>query len=592
MARWVRIGLIAGVVCLFVSVIGMVQRFNDRNVLGDAVTLGYVLLGVALALGGYLAGRPQAAPGETAEAAPARIVGMGAGAGLLGGALLAGLIVLTTLVNVRAVFVNVTPPLIDILSFGQGTALGSVLITAFGTILGAAGAGLWLLRARWRRLLVMSLVWVLGVSLLEPFFRVALLGLGDRTGGEVFDSVARFLYSGGGLTWAGAALVFAVAVAVPVLWSRRARLRAEEPDEGERPRPRVDRRTVILIVVALFLILLPTLVGSVLSNILTTVGLFMLMGIGLNIVVGYAGLLDLGYVAFFAVGAYTAALLTGGTTVESATQSTVTSVAHLSFWVALPIVMIVTGLAGVLVGAPVLRLRGDYLAIVTLGFGEIARILAASDWLRPSLGGGSGITRIPDPSPFGFSFRDPKVTYYVIALLCLIAIYVSWRLVSSRTGRAWSAMREDEQVAEAMGVSIVGYKLRAFTTGAVLGGLAGAIFAARIGSVFPVSFDVQVSITVLALIILGGIGSLPGVVVGALVLVGLPELLREFGEFRLLIYGAVLVAVMILRPAGLIPNVRRSRELQEDERAQDAWAQQESGPDLAPAGAAERGEGS
>jgi branched-chain amino acid transport system permease protein len=322
------------------------------------------------------------------------------------------------------------------------------------------------------------------------------------------------------------------------------------------------------------------------SNILATVGLFMLMGIGLNIVVGYAGLLDLGYVAFFAVGAYSAALLTGGTTVESATESTVTSVAHLSFWVALPIVMIITGLAGVLVGAPVLRLRGDYLAIVTLGFGEIARVLAASDWLRPSLGGGSGITRIPDPNPFGFSFRDPKITYYVLAAMCLIAIYVSWRLVGSRTGRAWSAMREDEQVAEAMGVSIVGYKLRAFTTGAVLGGLAGAVFAARIGSVFPVSFDVQVSITVLALIILGGIGSLPGVVVGALVLVGLPELLREFGEFRLLIYGAVLVGVMILRPAGLIPNVRRSRELQEEERAQDAWAREvEAEAELAPAGA-------
>jgi branched-chain amino acid transport system permease protein len=292
------------------------------------------------------------------------------------------------------------------------------------------------------------------------------------------------------------------------------------------------------------------------------------MGIGLNIVVGYAGLLDLGYVAFFAVGAYSTAVLTAGANSGSSLHP------GLSYFESIPVVIVIAVLAGLLIGGPVLRLRGDYLALVTLGFGEIARVLVTSDWLKPFLGGAPGLIGVPAPRIGGSSLRDPQAFYYLALAFCGIAIFVSWRLANSRVGRAWNAMREDEQVAEAMGISTVKYKLLAFGTGAALGSLSGSLFAIQIGSLSPASFTILVSITALAVIILGGIGSLPGVVLGALVLIGLPGFLTEFQDYQLLIYGAVLVGIMVLRPQGLIPNVRRMRELQDEERAQDQWFQQ------------------
>jgi branched-chain amino acid transport system permease protein len=288
------------------------------------------------------------------------------------------------------------------------------------------------------------------------------------------------------------------------------------------------------------------------------------MGLGLNIVVGYAGLLDLGYVAFFAVGAY----MTGVLTATGDSGSSLHPQLH--FLVAIPLVMLAAAFTGVLIGAPVLRLRGDYLAIVTLGFGEIARVLAVSDLLKKYLGGPLGLYHIPQHF-LGVGFNDPEKFFYLVMAFVLLALYVSWRLARSRIGRAWNAMREDEQVAEAMGISTVKYKLLAFAMGAAIGCLSGSLFAVQIGSLEPNGFNIIISITALAVIILGGMGSIPGVVVGALVLIGIPNLLDEFEAYRLLIYGAVLVGVMILRPQGLIPNVRRSRELLEEERDQDQW---------------------
>jgi branched-chain amino acid transport system permease protein len=173
----------------------------------------------------------------------------------------------------------------------------------------------------------------------------------------------------------------------------------------------------------------------------------------------------------------------------------------------------------------------------------------------------------------GLNFQDnPQHFYYLALAFVVLALFISWRLAGSRIGRAWNAMREDEQVAEAMGVSTIRFKLLAFALGGAIGSLGGALFAVSIGSLSPASFEILVSITALAVVILGGLGSLPGVIVGALVLIGLPGLLREFEEYRALIYGGALVAIMILRPQGLIPNVRRSRELHEEEVEQDAWA--------------------
>ena len=194
-------------------------------------------------------------------------------------------------------------------------------------------------------------------------------------------------------------------------------------------------------------------------------------------------------------------------------------------------------------------MRGDYLAIVTLGFGEIIRVLVRSDLLKPVIGGAQGILKIGQPVvPIYGGLVSPENYYYLIAAGCVLALFVSTRLRDTRPGRRWMAMREDEDVAEAIGIHLVNSKLLAFAFGAAMGGLAGGIFASQLNSIFPTSFELLVSIQVLSLIIVGGIGSLPGVFVGSAVLIGLPELLREFTEYRQLIYGALLIAMMVLKP--------------------------------------------
>jgi branched-chain amino acid transport system permease protein len=293
------------------------------------------------------------------------------------------------------------------------------------------------------------------------------------------------------------------------------------------------------------------------------VGLYVLLGLGLNIVVGFAGLLDLGYVAFFAIGSYTVAILT----------SPELGFFDWNFWQALPLAVLFGTLAGVMLGIPVLKMRGDYLAITTLGFGEIIRILVLSDFLRPWLGGAQGIAQIPKAKVAGFEFAGPEEIYYLILAGCLLVGFISWRLRDSRLGRAWMAVREDEDVAQAMGIDLVATKLLAFATGAGFSALSGAVFATKLSSVYPHSFNVIVSINILCVIIVGGMGSMPGVVVGALALVGLPEILREFAEYRLLVYGAVLVAMMLLKPEGLWPEATHKRELHDtdpgEEEAED-----------------------
>jgi branched-chain amino acid transport system permease protein len=388
-----------------------------------------------------------------------------------------------------------------------------------------------------------------------------------------FGEIASFLYLRGGLTEPATITLLIAAPLATIAWANRQRLlqrmeRRDRPDiedldettttvAGRRLTP---SQIATWAVIGLLLVFAPQLLGVRLSEVIGTVGLFVLLGLGLNIVVGYAGLLDLGYVAFFAVGSYVTAVLTSAASPAFSPE--------LNFWAALPFVMVAAAIIGLMIGFPVLRLRGDYLAIVTLGLGEIARILFLSDWLAPWVGGAQGILQIPPPQPVG---RDPQELYYPIVLFCILAALAAWSFANSRVGRAWNAMREDEEVAEATGINTTNYKLLAFATGAAFGCIGGAFFAVKIGSVFPHSFDIEVSINALAIVILGGIGSIPGVILGAAVLVGLPELLREFAEFRLLIYGALLVAMMILRPEGLIPNRQRKAELHEQEDVEDQY---------------------
>lgn len=333
------------------------------------------------------------------------------------------------------------------------------------------------------------------------------------------------------------------------------------------------------------------------------VGLYAVLGFGLNVVVGFAGLLDLGYVAFFAAGAYALAIL-----------SSYGSPLHinLSFWLVIPMAVGIGALIGVLLGLPVLPLRGDYLAIVTLGFGEIIRIvLTNSEGLT---NGAQGISAISTPSIVVRDIGlDKEVWYYFIVIAAFAVAIVTMRLRDARVGRAWEAIREDEDVAAAMGIDVVRYKLMAFATGAAIGAFGGAIYASFYGFINPSAFSLQVSIDVLAVVIIGGMGSIRGVVFGAFILKGIPELLQfketadllerlgwlrdginrlvdgvntltaahigdlppadtwgqEIADRRFIIFGALLVAIMILRPAGLFPSRRRQLEFAGAHEADD-----------------------
>ncbi|KPK89476.1 MAG: hypothetical protein AMJ88_17520 [Anaerolineae bacterium SM23_ 63] len=283
-------------------------------------------------------------------------------------------------------------------------------------------------------------------------------------------------------------------------------------------------------------------------------GLYIILGLGLNVVVGLAGLLDLGYVAFYAIGAYAYALLASGH-----------FDIHISFWLVLPFAALLAGFAGILLGIPVLRMRGDYLAIVTLGFGEIIRMLVTN--LTDLTNGSQGLIGIDSPYLFGLELKTSTHFYYMILIFVIIAIFVTQRLDRSRVGRSWVAMREDEDAAQMVGVNTTRYKLLAFAVGAFIGGLGGAIFSAWQGSIFPDNFNIMVSINVLCLIIIGGMGSIPGVVIGSFALITLPDILRQFSDYRLLLFGFLLVVMMIARPEGFIPSQRRRLELHAEEIA-------------------------
>jgi branched-chain amino acid transport system permease protein len=274
-------------------------------------------------------------------------------------------------------------------------------------------------------------------------------------------------------------------------------------------------------------------------RVIDTVLIYVLLGVGLNMVVGYAGLLDLGYVAFYAIGAYSYAILASG-------QFDI----HLPFALILLIGGCLAGLAGVLLGIPVLRLRGDYLAMVTLGFGEIIRLLLNNQvWLT---NGPQGISRIDEPFLLGVGLNTPKDFFWLLLPLVAIALTLAWRLEQSILGLGWAAIREDQDAARGIGIDTTVAKLLAFGLSATLGGFAGVIFAAFQRFVDPVSFSFWESLTIVLIIVIGGLGNLVGVVVGATVLIIVPELLRGYSEYRMLLYGCALVAMILLRPRGLV----------------------------------------
>jgi branched-chain amino acid transport system permease protein len=544
-----RTGLIAGIVAVSVSAIGMVQTFNTRDIIAGVLTLGQLLLFSAPLAAGFVVMRRQARRGLVFGLLMSFL------AGLIAVLPLTVLVLLAVNVsNLRSKLVNVSPQLIETLTFGEGTTTGLLMLAGTMAALGLVGGLIELLPPRFRRPLLLGLLWTLVIGMLSE----VLLGVFRSLLGANASQVSRSLFGARGLLLAPAIVFFVALTALAFLWRSRAG-ETVRAIYSRRRRPETARpaRIITLLIFFAILALLPTILGRYLTQVMDNVGLFILMGLGLNIVVGFAGLLDLGYVAFYAIGAYTMGILT---------STGPLGIAQMTFWEALPFSVGASVLAGILLGTPVLRMRGDYLAIVTLGFGEIIRVLATSDLLKPYIGGAQGILNItkppvPDAVVSGSRLVQPEHFYYLILVACLLAAFVSWRLRDSRLGRQWMAMREDEDVAEAMGIHLVKTKLLAFAMGAAFSGLAGAIFAAQIGSIYPHSFNLIISINTLSLIIVGGIGSLPGVVVGALVLIGLPELLREFAEYRYLMYGALLIAMMVARPEGLWPSPIRQREL-------------------------------
>jgi len=304
----------------------------------------------------------------------------------------------------------------------------------------------------------------------------------------------------------------------------------------------------------------PQFAGRYGTDVAISVLLYICLGLGLNVVVGLAGMLDLGYIAFYGVGAYTYAILN--------------TTYGLGFWVCLPMAAFLACIAGCIVGYPTLRMRGDYLAIVTLGFGEIIRIIL-NNWMELT-NGPNGILGVKPIGIFlpvfenGFTFehfwmKKLQLFYYFALGLAIVAAICVHRLNFSRVGRAWESIREDETAAELMGVNTFIYKLLAYAMGAIFAGLAGAFFAARMRFVSPESFTFLESAMVLCMVVLGGMGSIPGILLGVLALIALPEVFREFESYRMLIFGATMVIMMLFRPAGLIPAKRVGTRSEEKE---------------------------
>ncbi|MGP0000812.1 MAG: branched-chain amino acid ABC transporter permease [Acetobacteraceae bacterium] len=544
MRRAILIGLAFGAGAVHLAVVGVLLMLHQRMIIVDTLTLGQAVLLLIAGGAGAMAGRP--------------LTGLIAGA--TAAVPIAVLTAVMSVVPLQSIFIALSPDLFGMLILGQGLAAGIGILIGGGAIAGMLGAGWRISPSVVRRAIGPGAIAVLIAGVFQELIQLMLQQY-EGPVGEFRD----FLYTWEGLSPQGGITIFIiVAIASEVLGSilRRRAARIAAHDHRR-------ERMVWAGFALLALVLLPAVAGSYVGQVLMLVGLYILMGMGLNLEVGLAGLLDLGFVAFFAVGAYTTALLTADSS---------HALAHLSYWEAMPIAVALSIMVGVLFGLPVLGVRGDYLAVATMGLGEIVRVIVQSDFAAPLLGGAQGILQIPKPRLGNFVLGNPVSLFYLTLVASAVAAFVAWRLENSRLGRAWMALRDDEDVAQALGINLVRSKLLAYGLGAAFAGLAGSIFATMLTSVYPSSFQLLISINVLALIIVGGMGSLPGVVLGSIALIGLPELLREFGEYRYLFYGAVLIVMMRLRPEGLWPSDVRQREL----HAADETLALDAGADAVP----------
>ncbi len=609
------LGLLSGAFILFTGAVGMIAAFHEREVVDDVISLGQLLLLLAPFATGFVVSDRLRASGTGSlliissgvavgllTALPTVIMllfnsdeyrflldltlklipfvaatyyawqqyRIGSDQRLIIGSWLA-IVVLIGIVsfsfalifeikgNLRSVLPNISRDWVEVVTFDHPkelmTGIATLLLVSAGA--GAAGSFMVLVPPIPRQ----ALLYGLGVTLLVGAFgETVRLILQENVDRDTLKQIFRR----DTLRQDPALMLFIVSTVAGFLWAMFGQQARQGFATMEPSRRRVVNGVGLLIFAGI-LLMLPWLIGRTLSDVAVTIGIFVLMGLGLNIAIGLAGLLDLGYVTNYAVGAYILAVLTS-----------IGPLGRLdgvfTFWMVIPVALLAAMCAGFVFAVPVLRMRGDYLAIATLGFGEIIGKLAISDWLKPLIGGAQGVQAIPKPVFFGTELRNPEQLYYIVLVASLVTLFVSIRLNNSRTGRQWMAIREDEDVATAMGIDTARAKLLAFTLSAATGGVAGAIFAAKVGTVFPNSFTVFISINVLSLIIVGGIASNPGIVVGAVVLIGLPELLREFSDFRFLMYGALLVIMMIKRPQGFIPSKLVSHEIRAGVNANAAAA--------------------
>ena len=611
----ITLGLLSGAFILYAGAVGMIAAFHEREVVNDVFSLGQLLLVLAPFAAAYVATERNGAldAGAPAVLASGLIIGLLAALptivlllfnsdeyrGLLGLTLglipfvaasviawqmlrqgkepqfvigswlaIAALIGIVTFSfalifetkgDLRSVLVNINRDWVEVVTFDHRKELmtGILTLALASVVAGVAGAVFRILPPVPRRGLLYGLSVTLLVGAFGETVRLILQENLDR-------DTMRQLFQRDTLRQGPALTLFIISTAAGFIWAIFG-AQVKTNFGAMAPSQRRVFNGVGMLVFAGILLMLPWLIGRTLSDVAVTIGIFVLMGLGLNIAIGLAGLLDLGYVTNYAVGAYILAVLTS-----------IGPLGRLdgvfTFWMVIPVALLAAMFAGFIFAVPVLRMRGDYLAIATLGFGEIIGKLAISDWLKPLIGGAQGVQAIPKPVFLGTELKNPEQLYYIVLVASLVTLFVSIRLNNSRTGRQWMAIREDEDVATAMGIDTARAKLLAFTLSAATGGVAGAIFAAKVGTVFPNSFTVFISINVLSLIIVGGIASNPGIVVGAVVLIGMPELLREFSDFRFLMYGALLVMMMINRPQGFIPSKLVMHEVRADVKAKPALA--------------------
>ena len=572
-------GLLFGLGALYVTLVGIVGTFQEREIIEDVVTVGEAVLVLTAVLAGYVGARR--APDGVLNA----VIGS-ALAGLMAGAALSLLIILGPIVELRDYLPNASPDLYDLISGAEMLGVegasdmwrGDAFPSTFwfpavvGMSLGALGGLLALLPRTVRVLAIAGVAAVVVMGLFASVLRSPMLQHQATAG------IARELFASNGLTATGVALVLGLVLLLYLVHrvvQPARRYRALPPETRQHPALVIPAGALMLLIV----LLLPLGFTGFIPAVIALIALYALMGLGLNITLGMAGLLDLGFVAFFAVGAYTTALLT---------STGELGIAQWPFFVAIPFSMLVAMGFGILLGLPILGIRGDYLAIATLGFGEIIAILARSDLLKDTIGGPRGILNVPKPlasigidvAPDHF-LAGPNQIYY-ISLICIAVIaFIAVRLRDSRLGRAWLAIREDEDVAEALGINLVQTKSLAYMLGAAFAGLGGAVFAALFGSIISSSINLNVSILIVTIIVIGGMGRIPGVVLGAIFIIGLPELFREFAEYRYLLYGIALILVMRWRPEGLMPSRVGRQELHHDEPPMEGEPAGPAAPDSA-----------